>query len=169
MKPEFPNVQWGDKRVSFTPHSGAWLPGLHYSAALVFAFAELSPGTGAGRKIVLADIVGRGWCIPSGGIEQGETPEAAAQRECLEEAGLVPGPLTVLGTTRILSADGASEIAAAHFGARAARFEPIPEGFESRGIRLAGLDELPRCYFHWDELMAALFAYAWEQVGTLTE
>jgi ADP-ribose pyrophosphatase YjhB (NUDIX family) len=30
-----------------------------------------------------------GWCMPGGFIEQGETPQAAAIRECLEESGLV--------------------------------------------------------------------------------
>ena len=34
-----------------------------------------------------------GWEIPAGRVEEGETPEAAAEREVLEETGWRPGPV----------------------------------------------------------------------------
>jgi 8-oxo-dGTP pyrophosphatase MutT (NUDIX family) len=37
-----------------------------------------------------------GWEIPAGGMNPGETPEAAAARETLEETGWRPGPLRPL-------------------------------------------------------------------------
>jgi len=37
-----------------------------------------------------------GWEIPAGRIDPGETPEAAARRETLEETGWEPGPLRPL-------------------------------------------------------------------------
>jgi ADP-ribose pyrophosphatase len=37
------------------------------------------------------------WELPAGGIDQGETPEAAAERECEEEIGLVPGRVERIG------------------------------------------------------------------------
>jgi 8-oxo-dGTP pyrophosphatase MutT (NUDIX family) len=39
-----------------------------------------------------------GWEVPAGRIDAGETPEAAALRETLEETGWRPGPLTHLTT-----------------------------------------------------------------------
>lgn len=39
-----------------------------------------------------------GWEVPAGRIDPGETPEAAARRETLEETGWEPGPITHLTT-----------------------------------------------------------------------
>jgi 8-oxo-dGTP pyrophosphatase MutT (NUDIX family) len=38
-----------------------------------------------------------GWEIPTGRIDEGETPEHAAAREAVEETGWRPGPLSPLG------------------------------------------------------------------------
>jgi ADP-ribose pyrophosphatase len=38
------------------------------------------------------------WEFPAGGLEPGETAEAAAARECEEEIGLVPGRIERLGS-----------------------------------------------------------------------
>jgi len=39
-----------------------------------------------------------GWELPAGRIDEGETPEQAAERECVEESGWRPGPLEHLAT-----------------------------------------------------------------------
>ena len=78
----FPTVHWQawDADATFLP--GDELPpdsqGRLY-AVLVFLFY--------GDKVALADIAGRGYCIPSGRIEPGEALDAAAEREVWEETG----------------------------------------------------------------------------------
>jgi 8-oxo-dGTP pyrophosphatase MutT (NUDIX family) len=39
-----------------------------------------------------------GWEVPARGIDIGETPEQAARRETIEDAGWEPGPLQLTGT-----------------------------------------------------------------------
>ena len=52
----------------------------------------------AGNKILLAKRADNGlWAFPGGHIEAGETPEQAAQRECLEEVGISVNDIGKIG------------------------------------------------------------------------
>ena len=69
---------------------GDGLPPLELiTAASVFAFE--------GDRILLTRLHSRGWDIPGGHIDGGETPEAAMRREVREETGAVLDRVELLG------------------------------------------------------------------------
>ncbi len=146
----FPPAQWGKMRAVFLPH-GETLPDAPVTAALVFAMQ--------GERFVLADITGRGWCVPGGHLEAGESEQEAVRREAYEEAGLTLGPIRLLGHYTLTAEDSGTTLAAMYIGA-IMRLDPLPPGFESRGVRAFALAEIPAHYYTWDALLAAVFTYA---------
>lgn len=176
----FPSVQWGETSATFVPLGGA-LPEAPITAALVFA---LQAGA-----FVLADIAGRGWCIPGGRLEPGETPEQAAHRETHEEIGAILGPLEPLGhyilspianPTTVTTSPGSEDaveqtsqsVAVPHtqtpdarlrlaiaYRAEVETLTPLPAGTESRGVRRCSFTDLPTVYYAWDPLLEAMFHY----------
>lgn len=167
MSNQFPTVYWQawDSDATFAP--GEELPPESEGrlwAVLVFVFY--------GDKIALADIEGRGWCIPSGHIEAGETLDEAAVREVREEIGahLCPDRRRLIGwyclTPRGGKNAGQTRFCPV-FVAEALGFEALPVGTESRGLFLASMEDVADLYFTWDALMAAVFDYAAERKKTL--
>lgn len=156
----FPPTYWQgwDSHVTFLP--GDILPeeseGRLY-AVLVFVFY--------GDKIALADIAGRGMCIPSGRIENGETIDESAVRECFEEVGaqLIEGRRRLLGCYCMVPAHSPENTVAKYcpvFVAEAAGFVSLPPGTESQGMFLAAMEDVAEQYFFWDDLLSSVFNHA---------
>jgi 8-oxo-dGTP diphosphatase len=149
---EFPTVFWGQTQVRFVAAATDLCAAPTCYAALVFPFV--------GERCVVAAIRGRGWCIPGGRLEAGETPEVAARREAHEEAGLTLGPLHLIGHYRLTEQETETERQVAVFIARDPVQGNLPPGTESKGTCLLTLDELPERYYLWDPLLEAVCAYA---------
>lgn len=70
----------------------AWLPKPN-ACQLVLSFL--------GDRLLMTELVRRGWDIPGGHVEAGEQPEETARREVYEETGATLGPLHPLGYHRL--------------------------------------------------------------------
>lgn len=149
----FPTARWGDLTVTFSPDVTP--PLAHVEAVVVFI--------GCPEGFVLGDIPGRGWCVPSGRLEPGETPQAAAVRETREEIGAVPERLREIGYYIMVTDDGESLYVPAFVGT-VRSFGDIPPGSESRGVRCFRREELPNVYWRWDPLLERMFEYAEQEL-----
>ncbi|MBC8142960.1 MAG: NUDIX domain-containing protein [Armatimonadetes bacterium] len=151
----FPTVQWKNETATFVPclSESEEPTGVARPAALVFPFY--------GDRVVLADIETRGWCIPSGHLEAGETAEDAVRRESVEEAGATLGKVAYLGYFVLTDRVTGVVRHAPTFIASVSSIGQIPDGTESRGATLANVEDVATLYFAWDALLAAVFALAY--------
>ena len=102
-----------------------------------------------GRFLVIREAKhGRGWYLPAGGVEVGESPFAAARRETIEEAGIVTEPEEVLTVGHeLIPRDGVRSMLRFVIAARPLTFEPKcvadEHSLEARWLRLDEIAELP--------------------------
>lgn len=150
---EFPTVMWKQTQATFLPIGASPPADTSLTASLVFALYE--------GRFVLADIAGRGWCIPGGRLEEGETPEMAAHRELYEEIGATVDELRLLGHYLLLEIGTSKAQLIPTYVATVKTLGPLPTGTESQGIRMFTREEVPAVYFTWDALMQAVFDLAW--------
>jgi len=147
---KFPAGRWKRQQMLFHP-APSRAP-MRPFAVVVFAWE--------GDRVLLCDIPGRGWTVPSGRVEPHEDPREAARREAYEEAGATLGCLHELGHFQLCS--GGTRRFVASYTTRLVETCCIPEGTESRGCRLATIEELSDLYHLWDPLMERVFPFALE-------
>jgi 8-oxo-dGTP diphosphatase len=151
----FPPAHWGDSDVVFEPLADISEDAYSHPvvAAVVFAIHP--------RGFLLADIPGRGWCVPSGRLEPGESPLDTAIRETYEEVGAELVNPRRIGVYTFRSGSGAKTCVPAFVG-WVSEPGPLPSGSESLGVCVLTRDQLPESYWLWDDLMARVFDYALE-------
>ncbi|MGU3568001.1 NUDIX hydrolase [Paenibacillus sp. D51F] len=87
-------ADWGGHLVRLT-----WLPGAVPGAGqTVTSVHGVCVDNG---HILLVKVSGRGWNLPGGHVEEGESPEEALLRECMEEGCVRCGSSSLLGLIRI--------------------------------------------------------------------
>jgi 8-oxo-dGTP diphosphatase len=138
----------GRQRLQFFP--APFRAPLRAFAALLFPFD--------GHKVLLCNIADRGWCIPSGRVEPGESSLEAVVREAWEEAGAIIHDLQYIGCYSI-SERGEVRWADC-FTARVDELVEIGFQTESLGRQTVCLEELPKVYYQWNELTARVFEHA---------
>lgn len=89
-----PNISWMPPDSEGRLYHTDELPALEICGT-AFAFAFL------GERMLFTRLAKRGWDIPGGHIEPGETPAQAAVRETLEETGVLVEPLELLGVQEL--------------------------------------------------------------------
>jgi 8-oxo-dGTP diphosphatase len=146
----FPTGQYGRQRLQFFP--APFRAPLRAFAALVFPWQ--------GDRVLIADIADRGWCIPSGRVEPEETSLEAVKREAVEEAGAELLDVQYIGCYHISERQ---EVRWADcYVARVGCLGEISCRDESKGRRLANLDELPAIYHLWNPLTRMVFEHSYE-------
>lgn len=100
--------------------------------------------TKGGRYLLVREARGRHagrWTIPWGFVERGELPDAAAERECLEEAGIGVSVDGLLGVQALPGANGGlAFVFAAH--QTSTDDEPRPDGDETDAAAYVSLAEM---------------------------
>jgi 8-oxo-dGTP diphosphatase len=148
----FPSAQYGRQRLQFFP--APFRAPLRAFAVLVFPWD--------GERVLICDIEDRGWCIPGGRVEAGETSLEAAHREAVEEGGVILENVQYIGCYHISER---REVRWAEcYAARVGQLVEIGMTEESKGRKLVTLAELPALYHIWNPLTDMVFQYSREVV-----
>lgn len=152
---QFPSGKYGRQTLRFFP--APFRAPLRAFAGLVFPWRD--------DEVLLCDIVGRGWCIPSGRVEPSEDSSEAVKREALEEGGAILSDVQYIGCYQITERN---EVRWADcYAAKVDDLVDIQVAEESVGRRFMTLDELPEYYHVWNELTDLVFRHSREVVERL--
>ncbi|MFA5828421.1 MAG: NUDIX hydrolase [Candidatus Shapirobacteria bacterium] len=112
------------------------------------------------------------WRFPGGGSEENESLEATVTREAIEETGIVPAEIQLLGAFKVqkLSAVESPYFQLCAFCRAGERRERIPssENAEIDEVRFVSPVEIPE-YIKWGKHGAEMFDTAWSHFRSLPE
>ena len=149
---KFPSGRYGRQTLHFYP--APFRAPLRAFAALLFAWY--------GDTVLICDIADRGWSVPSGRVEPLEDSREAVLREAVEEGGAVVERLQYIGCYQIVERQETRW--ADCFAGTISEFVEITIPAESKGRKLATLDELPAVYHLWNELTLQVFQHSREVI-----
>ncbi|MFY9234705.1 MAG: NUDIX domain-containing protein [Fimbriimonadaceae bacterium] len=148
--PHYPTGKYGRQTLQFFP--APFRAPLRAFAALVFPWQE--------DEVLICNIDGRGWCIPSGRVEPGESSAEAALREAVEEGGALLSGLQYIGCYKISER---REVRWADcYAAWVSELIDIGITAESLGRKFMRIDELETCYHVWNPLTELVFCHSHE-------
>lgn len=159
--PKFATEYWleTNSRVAFYP--ATTVPTLPVTAVKIYIFQD--------DKLLLTNIKSRGWDLPGGHIEPGETPRAAVIRELHEETGAVAKRLGLIGYLKITN-QAANErnkrypkescilIYRGYDATVDAGYDFKLEATESKFV---SVDQLPQTHHDWNEAKAQVVEFAY--------
>lgn len=146
----FPSGKYGRQTLKFFP--APFRAPIRAFAALVFPFHD--------GEVLVCDIADRGWCIPSGRVEAGESSYETALREALEEGGAILNAVQYIGCYQIQER---SEVRWADcYTGGIEKLVEIQVVAESKGRKLLSIDDLPPIYHLWNPLTELVFRHAEE-------
>jgi 8-oxo-dGTP diphosphatase len=144
----FPCGKYGRQTLRFYP--APFKAPLRAFAVLAFPWRD--------EEVLLCDIAGRGWCVPSGRVEPEESSTEAVVRETLEEAGASLGDIQYIGCYQITEK---SEVRWADcFTGHVVALGEITARAESKARKFVQVSELPGLYHLWNELTEKVFEYS---------
>ena len=146
----FPLVWWNGALVTF--RTAEQLDSWPETAEITLLFGVFE------NRLLLVDVDQRGWSVPGGHIDPGETEEQALIREVKEEAGATVQNLQPFGIYEFRKDEETPVHAVVTtYTGDVTHFEPISLDMESRGIMLVPLEQVHRFYYTWNPLFEAVF------------
>ena len=147
-----------NSRVEFIP--GTMPPDLPATAVKIYVFQ--------GDKLLLSNIRSRGWDLPGGHIESGETPEQTVSRELKEETGATVARIELIGYLHITNEQEnernrkypRESCILVYKG-----YKPTVDAnhtfqLEASEAKFVLLDDIPQVHHDWNEAKAEVVAYA---------
>ena len=145
---KFPCGKYGRQTLEFC--AAPFRAPLRAFAALVFPWC--------GDKVLICHIEDRGWCVPSGRVEPGESSLEAAKREAMEESGASLKEIHYMGCYRVTQRSEVRWIDL--YTANVVSLCDLDPQFESTDRKYVKVEELPEIYHLWNPLMECVFKHS---------